>query len=134
MRKVAAPREVLSTAWLMGCAGLCLFLSGCFAQRAELTELEQVYGGKLVSLDKQNKKLLTEIREVEERIDQQEQELSEKINLLIGESHARLNQKLADFREQDLPTIQDGIERTAYRLDSIRTRLDDIEHKTKSWL
>ncbi|MDA2910191.1 hypothetical protein MYX04_04550 [Nitrospiraceae bacterium AH_259_D15_M11_P09] len=137
MGKVTTPHEVLSTAWLMGCAGLCLFLSGCFAQRAELTELEQVYGGKLISLDKQNKKVLSKMRKVEEQIDQQEQELSDKIkgiNQLVRESHARLNQKLANFREQDLRSIQDGIERTAYRLDSIRTRLDDMGHKTKLWL
>ncbi len=133
MRKVATPQP-LSTAWLIGCAGLCLFLSGCFAQRAELAELEQVYGGKLVSLDKQNKNLLAEMREVEERIDQQEQVLTDKLNRLVRESHARLNQKLADFREQDLRSVQDGMERTGYRLDSIRTRLDDMEHKTKSWL
>lgn len=132
--KVTTPHEVLSTAWLMGCAGLCLFLSGCFAQRAELAELEQVYGGKIVSLDKQNKNLLAEMRHVEERIDQQEQELTDKLNRLVRESHARLNQKLADFLEQDLRSIQDGIERTAHRLDSIRTRLDDMGHKTKLWL
>lgn len=134
MGKVTTPHEVLSTAWLMGCAGLCLFLSGCFAQRAELAELEQVYGGKLVSLDKQNKNLLAEMRHVEERIDQQEQELTDKLNRLVRESHARLNQKLSDFLEQDLRSIQDGIERTAHRLDSIRTRLDDMGHKTKLWL
>ena len=105
----------------MGCAGLCLFLSGCLAQRAELTEPEQVHGGKLVSLDKQNKNLLAEIRQVEERIDQQEQELTGKLNRL-------------DVFEQKITQLLHAIEKVqadqAALLKRDRARLESDLRKT----
>ena len=132
MGKVATPQP-LSTAWLIGCAGLCLFLSGCFAQRAELTELEQVYGGKLISLDKQNKKLQVRIGKLEETLETQDRKLRKEVRRM-RESRARQNQKVTDLREEELPPIRGQVDKNAHRLESVRVRLDDMEHKTKSWL
>ncbi len=132
MRKVATPQP-LSTAWLIGCAGLCLFLSGCFAQRAELTELEQVYGGKLISLDKQNKKLQVRIGKLEETLETQDRKLRKEV-IRMREFRARLNQKVVDLREEELPPIRGQVDKNAHRLESVRVRLDDMEHKTKLWL
>ncbi|MFQ5992443.1 MAG: tetratricopeptide repeat protein, partial [Nitrospiraceae bacterium] len=120
---------------------MSVLLSGCLAQQADLKQVEQSHGGQLQNLSEQGKDLSDQVEELDRRIDQQEQALSaqrveirEDNDRLISELRARLSEKVTNIREEDLPAIRGDIDKNAHRLDQVRTRLDDLDHKLTQWL
>ncbi|MDE3117786.1 MAG: tol-pal system protein YbgF [Nitrospirota bacterium] len=99
------------------CAGLCLLLTGCLAQKAELLQVSQDLDKKISRLDQREKDIEAKNKDLDERIAQ--------TNTLINEARARALSAIREIREEDQPKIQGKIEENDHKVKALDARVED---------
>jgi tol-pal system protein YbgF len=100
---------------------LCVVLSGCLAQQADLNKVSGDLERKVRLLTAQEEALRGRVDQANRQIDQQKKD----VDHLVSETRARLNQEITDLREQDLPKLEGRFETQADQLQALRAGLDD---------
>ncbi|MGH7164626.1 MAG: hypothetical protein ACREIS_03765 [Nitrospiraceae bacterium] len=120
MKKRDAGRAgAAGTAWSL--IVLSSLLSGCLAQQADLNLLRRDVDAKIQKLDQKEK-------DVQQTIQQGKAD----IERMLGETRARLSQDITVLREEELPVIRGALDKNAYQLSALRTRLEDLDHRVVS--
>ncbi|TAJ09084.1 MAG: tol-pal system protein YbgF [Nitrospirae bacterium] len=99
------------------CAGLCLLLTGCLAQKSELVKVSQDLDKKISLLDQREKDIEAKNKNLDERIAQ--------TNTLINEARARALSAIREIREEDQPKIQGKIDESDYKVKALEARVED---------
>lgn len=107
------------------CASLALLLPGCFAQQADLTQVERNLGARIAGLDQQEKELKQAVKQAKADLAQAKADLDR----LISEARARLSQEITELREADLPSIRGELDKSTYQVGLLRNRLEDAEQQ-----
>ncbi len=94
-------------------------LSGCLAQQADLLQLRRELDAKTHKMDQKEKELQQTIQQGKADIER-----------MVGETRARLSQEITVLREEELPVIRGTLDKNAYQLSALRTRLEDLDHRT----
>ena len=94
-------------------------LSGCLAQQADLMQLRRDVDIKTQKMDQKEKELQQTIQQGKADIER-----------MVGETRARLSQDITVLREEELPVIRGALDKNAYQLSALRTRLEDLDHRT----
>ncbi|MFQ5992400.1 MAG: trypsin-like peptidase domain-containing protein, partial [Nitrospiraceae bacterium] len=117
-----------------------LLLSACFAKEEELAKVKQSLDDQIVTLGEQGKGLEGQVSDVDQKVDQQNRELSARIsegrdeNERLQKETAKLNEQIANLRDQDLPALHDQIDKISSRLDAVispeeaQAIRDDLAH------
>lgn len=80
-----------------------LVMSGCLAQKADLTKLNQEVDLKIAKLDEAIKR--------------------------ANEAGAKLHQDVSELREEEVAALRGGLDKGTHEQTSIRAKLDDLEHR-----
>ncbi|MEE8494614.1 MAG: tol-pal system protein YbgF [Nitrospirales bacterium] len=123
--KVAVWRPLVCV-WVIG-IGLCLTLSGCLAQKADMTRMGKTLDRKIAKLDAREKALQQNIAEAEKKIARQSKE-AERLLRLVTEARARLRQDITELREESLPILHGKLEETGHYLKRNREDIDNLNH------
>jgi len=118
--KVAVLRPFVCV-WVIG-IGLCLTLSGCLAQKADMTRMGKTLDRKIAKLDAREKALQQNIEEAEKKIARQSKE-AERLVRLVTEARARLRQDITELREESLPILHGKLEETGHYLKRNREHI-----------
>ena len=102
---------------VVACAGLCLLLTGCLAQKAELLQVSQDLDKKISRLDQREKDIEAAIKKLDEQIAQ--------AGTLINEARARALSAIREIREEDQPKIQGKIDENDYKVKALEARVED---------
>lgn len=105
-------------AWSITGSLLLLLLTGCLAQQAELNQVKGDLGSRIAKLDQRDKELQQAVKQAKLDIDK-----------LISETRARLSQEITAMRDEDLPSLRGGLDKSSHQVTTLRNRLDDIEHQ-----
>lgn len=97
--------------------GLCLLLTGCLAQKAELVQVSKELDKKISRLDEREKDIEAAIKKLDEQIAQ--------AGTLINEARARALSAIREIREEDQPKIQGKIEENDYKVKALDARVED---------
>ena len=103
--------------------GGALLLAGCLAQQADLREVEQGLSGKLATVDKQEKELLKQQKDLQGSLKQARGDLDK----LIADTRARLREEITTIREQELPRLQGKQEELDHRAGGLKSEMDDVK-------
>lgn len=101
----------------VACAILCLLLTGCLAQKAELLQVSQDLDKKISRLDQREKDIEAAIKKLDEQIAQ--------AGTLINEARARALSAIREIREEDQPKIQGKIDENDYKVKTLEARVED---------
>lgn len=124
--KVAVLRPFVCV-WVIG-IGLCLTLSGCLAQKADMTRMGKTLDRKIAKLDAREKALEQKITEAEEQLKRQSKEAER----LVSEARARLRQDITEVREESLPILHGKLEETGHYLKRNREHIDNLDHRIET--
>jgi predicted nucleic acid-binding Zn-ribbon protein len=94
-------------------------LAGCLAQQADLLQLRRDVDAKIHKLDQREAEVLRTIEQGKADIER-----------MVNETRARLSQEITVLREEELPVIRGALDKNAYQLSALRTRLEDLDHRT----
>jgi len=89
--------------WLAAALVGLLVVSGCLAQKADLTKLNQEVDLKIAKLDEAIKR--------------------------ANEAGAKLHQDVSELREEEVAALRGGLDKGTHEQTSIRAKLDDLEHR-----
>ncbi|MER3422816.1 MAG: hypothetical protein C4293_05885, partial [Nitrospiraceae bacterium] len=105
--------------WPIAGSILSVLLSGCLAQQAELNQVKGDLSSRIAKLDQRDKELQQTVKQAKLDIDK-----------LISETRARLSQEITAMRDEDLPSLRGGLDKSSHQVTMLRNRLDDIEHQS----
>ncbi len=120
--------DAMKTGGLMGrgaVAALCLVLSGCLAQQADLVQVRKDLDARIDRLDQREKEIQKAVAEANSLIVQQKKEVDE----LVSETRAKLRHEVAELREDSLPKVHGKLEENAHHISRLVQGVEDASHR-----
>lgn len=99
---------------------LCLTVSGCLAQQADLVQTRAELDERITALNKREQEIRDKVKQVDSLIDQEKQRLDR-----LNQQSANLGAQLSELQTAALSKIEDAQERQNKRIDDIANRLDN---------
>ncbi len=127
--KVAVVRPLVCV-WVIG-VGLCLTLSGCLAQKADMKRMGKALDRKIARLDEREKALQQKITEAEQQLKRQSKE-AERLESEARARRARLRQDITEVREGELRGLGGKLEETTHYLKRNREHIDNLDHRIET--
>ncbi len=127
--KVAVVRPLVCV-WVIG-VGLCLTLSGCLAQKADMKRMGKALDRKIAKLDEREKALQQKITKAEQQLKRQSKE-AERLDSEARARRARLRQDITEVREGELRGLGGKLEETTHYLTRNREDIDNLDHRIET--
>jgi len=102
-RQVESDGRDRHSGWLVTALVGPLVMSGCLAQKADLTKLNQEVDLKIAKLDEAIKR--------------------------ANEAGAQLHQDVSELRDEEVAALRGGLDKSTHERTSMRAKLDDLEHR-----